>query len=108
MMLQKHSSEEGRSVMITAMPELTPILKADCKLYFDGQHNRWVLKAPQQLVFPDQLSLITLQACDGHCSSAQIARSLASFSALKNVTEFDVLDVLADFERRGFISVLNV
>lgn len=93
--------------MITAMPGLTPVLKADCKLYFDGQHDRWVLKAPRQLIFPDRLTLITLQACDGSCSGAQIARSLASFSELKNVTEYDVLDVLEEFERRGFISVMS-
>ncbi|MBU2965454.1 hypothetical protein Q4508_08575 [Amphritea sp. 2_MG-2023] len=92
--------------MIIAMPELTPVLKADCQLYFDGQHNRWVLKAPQQLVFPDRLSLMTLQACDGYCSGAQIARSLATFDDLNNVTEFDVLDVLEEFERRGFIAVM--
>lgn len=93
--------------MLTAMPELTPVLKADCQLYFDGQHNRWVLKAPQQLVFPDKLTLIALQACDGICSAAQIARSLASFSDLNHVSEFDVLDVLEEFERRGFLSAIN-
>ncbi|WP_428035064.1 hypothetical protein [Amphritea sp.] len=93
--------------MITAMPGLMPVLNADCRLYFDGQHNRWVLKGPQQLIFPDRLTLITLQACDGNCSGAQIARSLASFPDLNNVTEFDVLDVLEEFERRGFLSVLN-
>ncbi|UTW04682.1 hypothetical protein KDX31_06685 [Amphritea atlantica] len=93
--------------MITAMPGLMPVLKADCKLYFDGQHNRWVLKGPRQLIFPDRLTLMTLQACDGSCTGAQIARSLASFSELKNITEYDVLDVLEEFERRGFISVLS-
>lgn len=94
--------------MIAAMPELVPVLSTNCRLYFDGQHNRWVLKAPQQIIFPDQLTLIVLQACDGNCTGRQIAHLLASFSALDSITEDDVLDVLDDFERRGFISVQAV
>ncbi len=94
--------------MIAAMPELVPIFNADCRLYFDGRHNRWVLKAPQQIIFPDQLTLIVLQACDGSCSGKQIAHSLALFSALDSVTEEGVLDVLDEFERRGFISAQRV
>jgi hypothetical protein len=94
--------------MIAAMPELVPVMNADCRLYFDGQHNRWVLKAPQQIIFPDKLTLIVLQACDGSCSGRQIAYSLASSSALDSITEDDVLDVLDEFERRGFISAQSV
>ena len=94
--------------MITVMPVLVPVLNADCRLHFDGQHNRWVLKAPQQIIFPDQLTLIVLQACDGSCSGQQIACSLASFPPWGNVTEEDVLDVLDEFERRGFISTQSV
>lgn len=94
--------------MIAAMPELVPMLNSDCRLYFDGQHNRWVLKAPQQIIFPDQLTLIVLQACDGSCSGRQVAHSLASLPALDNVTEDDVLNVLDEFERRGFISAQSI
>ncbi len=94
--------------MIAAMPELVPVLNANCRLYFDGQHNRWVLKAPQQIIFPDQLTLIVLQACDGSCCGKQIAHSLALFPALGSVSEEDVLDVLDEFERRGFISTQSV
>ncbi len=90
--------------MIATMSELVPILNTDCRLYFDGQHNRWVLKAPQQIIFPNQLTLVVLQACDGSGSGKQIAHSLASFPAEDSITEADVLDVLEEFERRGFIS----
>ena len=93
--------------MIAATPERVPILSAHCRLYFDGQHNRWVFKAPQQIMFPDQFTLTVLQACDGRCSEQQIAHSLVACSTRDNVTIDDVLDLLDEFERRGYLSVMS-
>jgi len=80
-----------------------PVLKDDCRLYFDGQHDRWVLTAPHQMVFPDDRTLIVLQACDGCCSEQQIIRSLVTFSDLKGISSSDIEEILEEFERRGFI-----
>ena len=93
--------------MIATMPERVPALSAHCRLYFDGQHNRWVFKAPQQIMFPDQFTLAVLQACDGHCSEQQIARSLVACSTRESVTIDVVLDLLDEFERRGYLSVMS-
>ena len=82
-----------------------PVIKACCRLYFDGQHDRWVLTAPQQAIFLDALSLLILQACDGHCSAQQIAGSIASFAEIQRVSESDVLGILHDFERRGVLQI---
>lgn len=80
-----------------------PVLKEGCQLYFDGKHDRWVLKAPQQAVFLDKLTLLVLQACDGYCSEQQIIASVTTFPELAGVSERDVGDILAEFEQRGFI-----
>ncbi|WP_432472988.1 hypothetical protein [Amphritea sp. HPY] len=82
-----------------------PVLKDECQLYFDGKHDRWVLKAPQQAVFLDKLTLLVLQACDGYCSEQQIIASVATFPELGGISERDVSDILAEFEQRGFIQV---
>ena len=91
--------------MIAALPEMTPVLNTECQLYFDGQHDRWVLKAPQQVIFPDHLTLRVLQACDGCCNGAQIVDSLSAEASSGQVSEDDVLDILDEYERRGFLSV---
>lgn len=82
-----------------------PFLRPDCRLYFDGKHDRWVLKAPQQMVFPDRLTLIVLQACDGSCTPAQIVSFLKGSEHLDTVSEADVLELLDEYQRRGFLAV---
>ena len=89
--------------MMTTTLGRIPVLKEECQLYFDGKHDRWVLKAPQQAVFLDRLTLLVLQACDGCCSEQQIISSVATFPELVGVSEMDVSDILAEFEQRGFI-----
>lgn len=91
------------AVLQEQIPTLVPVLSCDCRLYFDGQHDRWVLKAPHQVTFPDRFTRTVLQACDGSCKTAQIARSLASLPELKNITETKVFDLLSELEQRGFI-----
>ena len=80
-----------------------PVIHDSCRLYFDGQHDRWVLKAPQRAVFLDTLSLLILQACDGCCSARQIAGSIAACERHARVSEGEVVALLLDFERRGFL-----
>jgi hypothetical protein len=94
------------NIMMTTTLGRIPVLKDECQLYFDGKHDRWVLKAPQQAVFLDKLTLLVLQACDGQCSEQQIITSVATFAGLDCVSERDISDILAEFERRGFIQAL--
>ena len=91
--------------MIASLPQMTPVLNTGCQLYFDGQHDRWVLKAPQQIIFPDHLTLLVLQACDGCCNGAEIVSAITANYASLPVSESAVLDILDEYERRGFLSV---
>ena len=54
-------------------PHWVPSLAPDTQLYLDSQHQRWVVRAPHQVVFVDPLSLDVLRACDGKRSVAKIA-----------------------------------
>ncbi len=59
--------------MISDSPHWVPSLAPETQLYLDSQHQRWVVRAPHQVVFVDPLSLDVLRACDGKRSVAKIA-----------------------------------
>ena len=75
-----------------------------CSLYFDKQRQRWVIRAPNQVVFPDTESLEVLLLCDGTRTVDQISETLMeSNSGNNHVSSDPVWDIIARFIRRGVL-----
>ncbi|MFC6672971.1 hypothetical protein [Marinobacterium aestuariivivens] len=84
-----------------------PSLAPGIRLYFDDQPRRWVIKAPQQVVFLDPLSLEVLRACDGVRNLAQIAVRMESCAEVPRRDWLDVVcDIVRHFEGRGMLRCL--
>ena len=85
-------------------PGLSPL----CSLYFDKQHQRWVIRAPNQVVFPDSESLEVLLLCDGTRTVEQISEKLQQhkhFDLNHPVTTGPVEDIITRFIRRGVLEM---
>jgi hypothetical protein len=85
-------------------PRSVPSLAAGTQLYFDNQHQRWVIKAPHQVVFLDPLSLDVLRACDGERNLARIALCMDALNHRPGRAWLDVVqDIVRHFEARGVL-----
>ncbi|NVK42837.1 MAG: hypothetical protein HWE39_16465 [Oceanospirillaceae bacterium] len=85
-------------------PHWVPSLAPGIRLYFDDQSRRWVVKAPQQVVFLDPLSLDVLRACDGDRSLMQIALYMDALEHRPGRAWLEVVsDVVRHFESRGML-----
>jgi hypothetical protein len=84
---------------------LRPGLAPACKLYYDAMHKRWVMRGPNQVVFPDADSLQVLLLCNGERSINQISRKLSK--APNEATEEDTsaFDIIMRFLKRGFLEM---
>ncbi|UTW13419.1 hypothetical protein [Marinobacterium rhizophilum] len=90
--------------MTPESPCRVPSLAAGSRLYFDPRHQRWVVKAPHQLVFLDPVSLDVLRACDGRRNLAQIACCLDGLGHRPGRAWLDVVkDIVRHFEVRGVL-----
>jgi hypothetical protein len=90
--------------MMPNSPCRVPCLAPDTRLYFDNQHQRWVVRAPHQMVFLDPLSLDVLRACDGDRTLARIAQHLDALGQSPGRAWLDlVTDVVRYFEVRGVL-----
>lgn len=88
-----------------ASSTLRPGLAPACKLYYDASHKRWVMRGPNQVVFPDADSLQVLLLCNGERSVSQISRKLGTGND-NGADEQDssVFDIVTRFLKRGFLA----
>ncbi|MDO6460368.1 hypothetical protein Q4485_06645 [Granulosicoccaceae sp. 1_MG-2023] len=87
-----------------ALASLRPGLAPSCKLYYDTLHKRWVMRGPNQVVFPDADSLQVLLLCDGKHSLGQISHKVNAQT--QNDASDDnapVFDIVMRFLKRGFL-----
>nr|WP_067290309.1 hypothetical protein [Marinobacterium profundum] len=85
-------------------PRAVPSLAAGTRLYFDSQHQRWVIKAPHQVVFLDPVSLDVLRACEGERNLVAIALSMDALNHRPGRAWLDVVtDIVRHFEARGVL-----
>ena len=88
-----------------AASTLRPGLAPACKLYYDASHKRWVMRGPNQVVFPDADSLEVLLLCNGERSVSQISRKLSSESDEEaHDQDSSVVDIVTRFLKRGFLA----
>lgn len=85
-------------------PASVPRLASHARLQFDAGRERWVLLAPERVIFPDEVALDILKRCTGAVSVAAIVAELAAaFEAPSGEIEADVTGFLQDLADKGMI-----
>lgn len=68
-----------------------PALPRHVRLRFDDLRQRWVVLAPEKVLWPDTVGLEVLQLCDGERTVAQIVDRLSSdYAAPRDTIDADV------------------
>ncbi len=90
-------------------PGVKPCLSPQCTLYFDTQHQRWVIRAPNQVVFPDSDSLEVLLLCDGTHTIEQISGQVRENQPVsENRLNDSARDIIKRFIRRGVLEAPSI
>jgi pyrroloquinoline quinone biosynthesis protein D len=81
-----------------------PALPRWVRLRFDRVRERWVLLAPERVLFPCPTSLAILERCDGRTTLARIIDDLAAeHDATRETIQADVVAMLQDLRAKGFL-----
>jgi pyrroloquinoline quinone biosynthesis protein D len=81
-----------------------PVLPRGVRLRFDRVRDRWVLLAPERVLFPCPISRAILERCDGSTSVGAILDALAAeYDAPRDEIARDVTALLADLAGKGFL-----
>lgn len=81
-----------------------PVLPAHVRLVFNEKRDSWVVLAPEKILWPDDISVVILQNCDGARSIGEIADTLSKeFSAPLSEIQGDILEFLQDWSDRLLI-----
>lgn len=92
------------ATMTSDSPHWVPGLASGSHLYFDARYQRWVVRAPLQVVFLDPLSLQVLRACDGRRNLSQIALCLEELDQRPDRAWLEVVrGIVRHFEARGIL-----
>ncbi len=84
-----------------ATPATRPRLPRHVRLHFDPLRQAWALLSPEQVLWPDEVSLAILQRCDGATDIAGISAELArEYEASPAEIEADVLAFAQDWSDR--------
>jgi len=72
---------------------------------FDETRGRWIVLAPERVLFPDEIAVAILQRCDGAATVREIASALArEFRAPVDTVRDDVIDMLQTLADKGVIA----
>lgn len=90
---------------MSAIPEgVRPVLPRGVRLKHDRVRGRWVLLAPERVLFPCPISQAILERCDGATPLGAILDALAAeYDAPREAIAGDVEDLLADLAGKGFL-----
>lgn len=81
-----------------------PMLPAHVRLVFNEKRESWVVLAPEKILWPDDISVLILQNCDGARTIGEIAGALSrEFSAPCQEILRDILEFLQDWSDRLLI-----
>lgn len=91
-----------KRMILTA--DSVPMLPAHVRLVFNEKRDSWVVLAPEKILWPDDISVLILQNCDGARSIGEIAQTLSQeFSAPRSEIQEDILEFLQDWSDRLLI-----
>lgn len=93
--MRKRAIVEGRS---------KPALPAYVRLRFDELRQRWVLLAPERVMWPDEISLDILKRCDGASTTDDIVATLSDeYAAPEDAIRRDVTTFLQEWADKRII-----
>ena len=85
-----------------------PKLPAHVRLVFNEKRDGWVVLAPEKILWPDEISVLILQNCDGARSIGEISEALSKeFSAPVSEIRDDILEFLQDWSDRLLIRLAD-
>lgn len=81
-----------------------PRLAGHVRLQWDSRREKWVLQAPERVIYPDEIALAILNRCDGTRTLEAIVGELAAeYDAPAQTVRGDVVDLLQDLADKGVI-----
>jgi pyrroloquinoline quinone biosynthesis protein D len=81
-----------------------PALARHIKMRHDAARDRWVLLAPERVLYPDAIAVAVLQLCDGSRSVEAIAEELAgTYNAAKEHILGDIVPLLQGLADKGVV-----
>jgi pyrroloquinoline quinone biosynthesis protein D len=88
----------------TLAEDSRPSLPPGVRLRFDKVRDKWVLLAPERVLFPCPTSVAILERCDGEQRLGAIVDALAAeFEAPRGQIQADVVALLGDLADKGFL-----
>jgi pyrroloquinoline quinone biosynthesis protein D len=95
-------STQGKRTLIG--PSSAPGLAPHVKMRRDATRDRWVLLAPERVLYPDAIAVAVLQLCDGKRSVETIAEELARiYNAPYQQILADVVPLLQGLADKGVV-----
>ncbi len=93
---------------IIITPETIPALPAHVRLQFDELRGKWVVLAPERVLWPDDVSVDILKRCNGAGDTATIIDGLAEdYNADRTEIETDVMEFLQDWSDKRLLQVVS-
>ena len=89
-------------IKVTA--ETVPSLPAHIRMQFDELRQKWVVLAPERVLWPDDVSVDILKRCTGSHSTGAIIDALAKeYDADRGEVEADVIEFLQDWSDKRML-----
>ncbi|HET6466965.1 MAG TPA: pyrroloquinoline quinone biosynthesis peptide chaperone PqqD [Geminicoccaceae bacterium] len=83
-----------------------PALPRWARLHFDRVRDRWVLLAPERVLFLCPTSIAILERCDGRTPLGRIVDDLAAeHEAPRETIRLDVVAMLQDLRDQNFLTM---
>ncbi|SHM98962.1 pyrroloquinoline quinone biosynthesis peptide chaperone PqqD [Roseibium suaedae] len=85
-------------------PDSHPVLHRHVRLRRDEIRGKWVILAPEKVLWPDEISVEILSRCTGKISVATLSQDLAkAYDAPADQVEADVIEFLQEWADRLLI-----
>jgi pyrroloquinoline quinone biosynthesis protein D len=82
-----------------------PTLARHIKMRRDPTRDRWVLLAPERVLYPDAIAVAVLELCDGSRSVEAIAETLArAYNAPRERILGDIVPLLQGLADKGVVT----
>jgi pyrroloquinoline quinone biosynthesis protein D len=83
-----------------------PRMPRHVRLQMDALRDRWVVLAPEKVMWPDPVSVDVLRLCDGGLAIADIAARLAEdYNAPVDLIERDILEFVQEWTDKRLLTL---
>lgn len=89
----------------TIAGDSVPRFPRHVQLRFDETRQKWVVLAPERVLFPDEIAVHILRRCDGAATVDGIAAALANeFEAPLETVRADIIEMLQELADKGVVT----